>query len=212
MTDGSSGSMAQTQQALVNASAPQGTAAGPPAPEPAAAAALAAADAAAADAAAAGPADAAAAPAGPVGKPPRPKPAKSALKPASAVLPAGPAEARNGQSDGPFTFSSPFEVAEELRQGATAAAGGQPQGAAVAAHAQQPGADSGFAPLPADAAAGLSEAMASGRLRRTISWSDEGNRAPLAQVVEYQPSEGRSTHSEDDWGPHASGTCLCCVQ
>ena len=94
-----------------------------------------------------------------------------------------------------------------------AAAGGRPQDAApAAAHAQQQPGAGGVAPLPAGAGPGAGEAAPGGRLRRTISWSDEGNRAPLAQVVEYQPSEGRSTHSEDEWGSHASGTCLCCIQ
>jgi len=50
------------------------------------------------------------------------------------------------------------------------------------------------------------------RLRRTVSWSDMENRAPLAQVVEYEPSEPRSVHSEDDWHSHPSGGCICTIQ
>lgn len=52
---------------------------------------------------------------------------------------------------------------------------------------------------------------ASSRLRRTVSWTDVENRAPLTQVVEYTPSEGHSTRSEDEWAGH-SGSCSCCIQ
>jgi hypothetical protein len=48
------------------------------------------------------------------------------------------------------------------------------------------------------------------QLRRNVSWSDFDNQAPLAQVVEYEPSEHPSQRSEDDWGSQREG-CLCCI-
>lgn len=113
------------------------------------------------------------------------------------------------ESEGPLTFSSPFATAQELRQGA----------AAAAHHPQQPPSGEPRPPGVLRTGSGLaSGAPGSGalgeqpaRLRRTVSWSDVENRAPLAQVVEYEPSENHSTHSEDEWASHSSG-CICCIQ
>lgn len=165
------------------------------------------------------------------GKPPRPKPAiklAAGTAPAAAAgqpqaaaaagaaaasgggaaqhaLPRPPSAASSSTSEGPLTFASPSAVAAELRQNAAAAAAGSH----AAHHLQHPPAGHEGQP------SGVLRTSSGGvepRLRRTVSWSDMENRAPLAQVVEYEPSEGRSVHSEDDWGSHPSGGCLCTIQ
>jgi hypothetical protein len=166
----------------------------------------------------------------PRGKPPRPKPAiklaagttaaAGTAQPQAAAagvaaagaaggtqhaLPRPPSGASSSTSEGPLTFTSPSLVAAQLRQSAAAAAAGS-----HAAHQQQqqPAGPEGQAGGVLRTSSGSVEP----RLRRTVSWSDMENRAPLAQVVEYEPSESRSVHSEDDWTAHPSGGCICTIQ
>lgn len=155
------------------------------------------------------------------GKPPRPNPAikmaaaedaaqeaaaggpAAAADSAEAAAAAAPAAGPSGRpqrppgvaSEGLLTFGSPFDVAQELRQG-----GAPPQ--------QQPG-DPRPGGVLRTSSSGVSEPQP-GRMRRTVSWSDMDNRAPLTQVVEYEPSEVHSVHS-DDWSTSSSG-CICCIQ
>lgn len=118
-----------------------------------------------------------------------------------------PSSASSSTSEGPLTFASPSLVAAELRQSAVAAAAGG-HAAPQAQQQQQPAGLEGQPSGVLRTASGNVEP----RLRRTVSWSDMENRAPLAQVVEYEPSEGRSAHSEDDWSSHPSGGCVCSIQ
>ena len=109
------------------------------------------------------------------------------------------------QQQQPFTFSSPFDAAAELRGArktpAAAAAAAGPSAAAAGSLDRRP--------------SGLRTSN-SGRMPRTVSWSDLAgpNGAPLAEVVEYEPSERPSIVSEEEWG-HDSSTsspCPCCIQ
>lgn len=127
-------------------------------------------------------------------------------------LPRPPSSASSSTSEGPLTFASPSVVAAELRQSAAATAPGGH--AAAHAHQQPAGQPAGQAGQVGQASGVLrtSSGGVEPRLRRTVSWSDMENRAPLAQVVEYEPSEPRSVHSEDDWHSHPSGGCICTIQ
>lgn len=129
--------------------------------------------------------------------------------------PSRPPRPQGSTDHGPFTFASPFEAAAELRSAAgTAQRQQHPQ-------RQQQHVAGAPAGQPLDST-GSGERRPSGVLRgagpgdaarpkRTVSWSDFQSAAPLAQVVEYEPSEGRSARSDDDWGGHSSG-CMCCIQ
>ena len=106
----------------------------------------------------------------------------------------------SSDADGPFTFTSPFDAAADLRSGPSAAAG------AAAANG------GGLEKRPSGALRGSAAASGSARLPRNVSWTDLEGQSPLAQVVEYEPSVGRcSTRSEDEW-EHSQSGCLCCIQ
>ncbi|EFN59024.1 expressed protein [Chlorella variabilis] len=112
-----------------------------------------------------------------------------------------PSAGRN--MDQPFTFTSPFTAAEELRQAGAAPAG-----------SVQGGSEDGELDGGSRRPSGVLRSAGSdpNRMRRNISWPDFENQAPLAQVVEYEPSDRHSARSEDDWGSPRSSGCMCCIQ
>lgn len=127
--------------------------------------------------------------------------------------PPRPANGGRSTDHGPFTFTSPFEAAAELRSAAAGAIQRQPhqqQHPAGAPAGQQLDLSGSGDRRPNGVLRGAAPSDAA-RPKRTVSWSDFESAAPLAQVVEYEPSEGRSARSDDDWGGHSSG-CVCCIQ
>jgi hypothetical protein len=104
----------------------------------------------------------------------------------------------------PFTFTSPSSAAAELQRG-------RPSDGGIATDGRDVEADGGGDSSRRPSGVLRSSFGDPNRLRRNVSWTDLEHQAPLAQVVEYEPSDRHSSRSDDDWDSPPSG-CLCCLQ